>query len=174
MADEKTPTPLPAVDMSVFAAMIGAAVQQAQAEANPKRLTFGQYAKLRNAGRQKLTRDCYQNGHIIDPGVLSNEEIALLNKLDRTGRYLDRLVEVLIRENGADEIVEVRFSNKTAAAFELKGRARNFEHMLEQVVAAQAEERKEDEEKSDRKAARRPFGDTKAFREASAKAGSPI
>jgi hypothetical protein len=172
MSDEKTAPPLPAIDMSVFASMIGAAVQQAQEQSNPKRVTFGKYIAKKNAGRPKLTRDCYQNGRVIDAGVLSNEEINLLNKIDRTGRYIDRMVEVVVREEGADETVDIRFSNKTAAAFELKGRARNFEHILEQIVAAQVEERKEDEEKNDRKVARRSFGDTKAFREAAAKAGA--
>lgn len=169
---ENTTTPTPQLDMATFAGMIGSAVSEAVAKATPKKVTFGQYIARQNAGRSKLTRECWQNGTIMDAGVMSNEEISLLNKIDRSGRYIDRLVEVILRENGADEVVELRFSNKTAAAFELKGRARNLEHMLEQIVAAQAIERQTDEEKSDRHASRRHFGDNKAFREAAAKAGT--
>lgn len=170
--DETIDAPTTPSNMQDFASIIGAAVAQGIAANTPKKTTFGQYVARQNRGRSKLTRECYQNGFRMEASSLSNDEIDLLNKIDRTGRYINRMVEVIIQDAGTDEIVEIRFSNKTSdQRFELKGFVRNFLDMLQQITAAQAEERKEDEEKLERKQARRHFGDNKAFREASAKAG---
>ena len=142
--------------MAQLASMIGAQVAAAVTAAQPvKRMTFGEYMRRENKGRSKLRRISWENGVLHQESVLSNREIDLINQVTHTGRYVNRLVEVIVREDGADEVVEFRWNMKRDAQFELKGYARNFCDILEQVVAAQAEERAAAEAKEDRATARR-------------------
>ena len=56
----------------------------------------------------KLNRDCYQNGTPMYAENLSNPEIALLNRITHSGRYLNRVVEVVVASNGTVEEVYLR------------------------------------------------------------------
>jgi hypothetical protein len=145
--------------MADFAKMLGAAVAQGVAQAMPaqpaQRMTFGQYMKRLNAGRPKMRRPYFENGIHQEGLVLSNTEIDLLNQITRTGRYINRLVEVIVRQEGADEILEMRWNTKRDAIFELKGYARNFEDICRQVVEAQKAEQEADDAREDRAHARR-------------------
>lgn len=142
--------------MAMLANMIGQQVAAAVTAAQPvKRMTFGEYQRRAKKGRSKLRRISWQNGILMQESTLSNKEIDLMNAITHTGRYVNRLVEVIVREEGADEVVEFRWNMKRDAQFELKGFARNFQDILEQVVAAQAEERAEAEAKDERAQARR-------------------
>jgi len=139
-----------------LASMIGQQVATAVTAAQPpKRLTFGEYQRREKKGRSILRRISWQNGVLMQESTLSNKEIDLLNLITHTGRYVNRLVEVIVREEGADEIVEFRWNMKRDAQFELKGFARNFLDILEQVTAAQVGERAEADAKDERAAARR-------------------
>lgn len=94
----------------------------------------------------QLTRACFQNGAQMRPVNMFPEEIRLLNAITHSGRYIDRLVEVVLVPNGADDEVHLRYNCKTIdQRFELKGKVRNLVDMLTQVVEAQAAERAEDE-----------------------------
>jgi hypothetical protein len=142
--------------MAALAAMIGQQVATAVTAAQPvKRMTFGEYQRRAKKGRLTLKRVCWNNGIMIQESVLTNREIELLNQITHTGRYVNRLVEVIVRDEGADEVVELRWNMKRDAQFELKGSARNFCDILEQIVAAQVEERAEAEAKDERAQARR-------------------
>ena len=149
------------------AAEIAAAVQSA---APVKAKSYGQYRREQLKDKAKLDRPFFENGQKIQPYQLKNEEINEINKLHRSGRYLDRLVEVRLRNEGADEAVEVWFNNGSAdARFELKGHAKNATDMYQQINAAQVLEDAEDEERESRGKAspgRRHFGDSKASKEA--------
>jgi hypothetical protein len=72
----------------------------------------------------KLSRPCFQNGMAMDDGKMTAEEINLMNSLDTPGRYIDRRVEVVIREDGSTEVVELRYSDTINHAMELKGEIR--------------------------------------------------
>ena len=145
--------------MAQFAQMLGQAVAQGVASAMPARsvekMTFGQYQKRLNAGRSKMRRPYFENGIHQEGLVLTNAEIDYLNQIDRTGRYINRLVEVIVRQDGADEVLEMRWNTKRDAMFELKGYARNFEDIVRQVVEAQKAEREHDEAKEHRIVAQR-------------------
>jgi len=142
--------------MAQLASMIGQQVAAAVTAAQPvKRMTFGEYQRRVNKGRSKLKRVCWNCGVLMQESVLSNREIDLLNEITHTGRYINRLVEVIVRDNGADEELEIRWNMKRDAQFELKGFARNFLDILEQVAVAQVEERADAEAKDERAAARR-------------------
>lgn len=139
---EQTITMTPAQLQEQFAIMLGNAVADGMAKHSPKKQTFGEYQRKINAGRSKLTRQCFENGLLMHEEVLSNLEIDLLNKLDRSGRYLNRLVEVVISNEGADQSVELRYNCRTRdQMFALRGEAKSLEDMLLQIVDLQAGER---------------------------------
>ena len=163
-----------------FAETIGNAIAQGIAQAQgPKKVTFGQYARTPhssfNKDRVKLTRQSYQNGRVQQEERLTSKEISLLNRLTHSGRYLDRQVEVIVNTEGADATVDIRFNTKTPEQrLELKGLARNFEDMLQQIVVLQeAEDAEVAERELERQTAptRRHFGESKASKEAREKAG---
>lgn len=166
----------PAVDLGAFSKMIGDAVAQGITAANPRKKSFGQYdkerkEKARKAGRQELTRQCYQNGILLSEESLTNKEIECFNAIDRTGRYLDRFVEVIVRDLGSEEVVELRYPDKTNDHRNKFMRlAGTLEHALELVVKAQKAEGELDGDIETRAIQRRHFGDSKASKEARARA----
>ena len=173
MSDEKTPTIAPSpVELTSFAELLGAAVAKGVAASQPpKKVSYGEYQRRINAGRPKLRRDSFENGFQIPEQVLSVNEITLLNKITHAGRYIDRLVEVIIRDEGLDEVVELRYNNATADQRMLRAQhMKSFEDMLQQIVAAQELERVELDEVADKKAERRRvWGNNKAMRDAEAR-----
>lgn len=155
---------------------IGDAVSDGIARQTRRKVTFGEYdprspfqpdKKL----TLKLKRPCYQNGRFIDKAMSFNSEIDLLNRITHSGRYIERLVEVVVNQEGADETVYISWNNRTPdQRMEMKGHAKNWEDMLRQIVVAQEEEDLEAAEAAEAKKARRPFGNSKASQEARAKA----
>ncbi len=176
-------TSLAPVDLGELGQVIGNAVASGMAaSAPPRRMTIGEYIRRGKINQYhpdpkvklKFTREYYQNGRLIEFATCFDREVELLNQITHSGRYIDRLVEVVVEQNGSEEAVDIRFSNKKDKAFELKGKARDFTDMLQQIVAAQAEERAEmEDEKADRaeRAERRRTFNSKATREAREKAG---
>jgi hypothetical protein len=132
--------------------IMGDAVAAGIAKNQPKRKkTFGEYdpkTAFQPDRRKtlKLNRPAFQNGAWINPVNLFNHEIDALNKITHSGRYIDRLVEVVLVANGADDEVHLRYNNKTMAQrLENKGKWRDLGDMLAQILVAQAAERLEDE-----------------------------
>jgi hypothetical protein len=182
-----SPAPAP-VDLSQLGALgqaIGNAVAAGMAQnAPPRKITFGEYQRRGGINQYhpdpkkklKFNREYYQNGKQIQFSTCYDREVELLNQITHSGRYINRLVEIVVIQNGSEEAIDIRYSNKRDKAFELKGYARNLVDMLEQIVAAQAVEREEmEDEKADRRersAARRAFGDSKNTREARERAGA--
>lgn len=174
--------PQPPLDMMELAKAIGSSVAFGiEQNAPPKKVTIGQY--IRRGGNSpfhpkpakdtpSLKRHCFQNGVRLNESTLYDREIELLNKLTHSGRYINRLVEVVVTDNGSDTEVDIRFNNSTAShQIELKGEVKDFRDMLRQIYEAQELERAEMNEVEERKTqARRKFGDTKAFREAQERA----
>lgn len=148
---------------------IGAAVAVAiAANSGPKKVSFGQYVRKQAEGKSKLTRPFYENGQKIPAYQLANSEIDALNQITHSGRYFDRLVEVLVRNENGDESIEVRFNNHVDKMLELKSYFRTTTDMLQQIVALQKQEAAEDEERELEQKTRpgRTFGNSKASREA--------
>jgi len=169
------------VNLNDLAGAIGASVAQALAsQAPPRKMTFGEYQRRANAGRKKLTREVFQNGFRLGgPGSvdnsLTNEQILLLNQITHTGRYINRLVEVILNVDEAEPVLNIRYNNRSKdQALTLRGHIRNFTDMLQQIVADQIEEDKETEEREGRKreVRERSFGNGKATQEARAKASA--
>lgn len=169
------------IDYDRLGQVIGVAVAEGTAKASRKRQPFALYDPKTpwhpdKSKTLKLRRVCYQNGVFLFADKLSNTEIDLLNRITHSGRYVDRLVEVVVDQSGADEAVDIRYNNKTHdQANELRGKARSLVEMLQMIVADQEDEDKDMAEREGKRtptqAQRRHFGDTAASREARQSAG---
>jgi hypothetical protein len=164
MADETTPAAAPATLNDMVQLMAAATGMQSErlmtmfteamraqtdalvAAQGQKKIGIGEYdpktfVQPVKALAHKLTRQCWQNGFLMDPDQLDNVTIDALNQITRSGRYLDRLVEVIVREDGADETVELRYANRSSDQRNaIKGVAKSIGDMLTQIVAAQQAE----------------------------------
>ncbi len=164
-------------DFSELGKSIGSAVAAGMPAPPPRKVTFGEYQKRVHSSTHPdpkfpngplLNKECWINGDRAVTTSLNDREINFLNKLTHSGRYLDRLVEVIV---GQDEI-RIHWNNKTAdQRFELGKHAKSFEDLMSQIIAVQVEEDKEEEVIQEEKLARRrTFGQSKATRDAIAKA----
>lgn len=156
------------IDYDKLGAAIGDAVASGYAKTQRPKVTPGQYVKrpysvfhTKGVGddkRVKLSREYYINGDLCRESRLSDEEIELLNRLTHAGRYIDRMVEVILRPNGVDDAVEIRFSNKLENYMPLKAVCgkNTLEGMLKLIVTQQEVEdedfRLADEERKQRRA----------------------
>lgn len=153
---------------------IGKAVAAGIIEASPaKKVSFGDYLRRRKAERPlTLTRPTWQNNHQLRDEQLSQDEIRLCNSLTHSGRYLNRLVEVVVTMDGAQEVCYIRWNNKSRdQMFELRGQFRSFKDCLEQIAEVQVGERDEAEiAEAAKQEQRRKFGRSKRTEDAYAKA----
>lgn len=158
-------------------AAIGTAVAAGMAKNERRKVTFGEYQRKVHSTNHPdpkfpngplLTKECWINGDRAVTASLNDREINSLNQLTHSGRYIERLVEVMV---GADEI-RIHWNNKTPdQRFESSKHWRSFEDMMAQIIAAQVIEDREEEVLIEEKQARRAFGNAKATREAREKAG---
>lgn len=134
------------LDASQIAHVIAAGMAEAMRQYAPKKISIGQYDPKnpfhpdKRTPKPQLTRHCFQNGTRMDPISMFDEEINLLNSIVRPGRYINRLVEVIIRDEGGDRTLELRYKNRTAdQRFENVKQFRDLVEMLRKVVMEQAE-----------------------------------
>jgi len=157
-----------------LASEIGTAIALAMDKNNPKKVTYGQYLKRGTANHPlglaspKFTRPYFQNGRLVPYAGVSDEVVTLLNSITHSGRYINRKVEVIVRENGGDgQSVEFRYKNGSIdERMDLKSEFRSFKEMVALIAAEQQAEREEDEDNPKRVVTRRPFGSGKNTRAA--------
>lgn len=150
------------------AKVLGDAIAEGITRTQRRKVSFGEYM-ARQPKKHTLTRQCFQNTFELHEHQLTNEQITLLNKIDRGGRYCNRLVEVVLKQNGPDEIVIIRWSCRTKdQRFALQEYFKDFTDLLKQIVAVQDAA---DKTADDAAHPARPFGGNKQTREAEAKAG---
>jgi hypothetical protein len=133
--------------------------------APPRKIQIGEYIrihKLEQYREVKLTRDFWLCGVRCWPETLKDDDIRLINQIDRPGRYIDRLVEVSLRDFNGEELVSVSWNCKTVDQRAQLG-GRSLSQILKEIVEAQKAEDKEDEEQP---AKRRPFGMSRATQQA--------
>lgn len=166
------------VNYDRLAGIIGGAVAEGIGKNTRPKVTIGQYLQTAysafhpNGPGKKLNRIVWQNNALLREDRLTDAEIDLLNQITHSGRYIERLVEVVVGFDGADEVCHIRYNNKTVEQqFELKGKARNFEDMLRQIVTAQESERAEDDAFEKKFGMSRNHFSSRATREARARAG---
>ena len=79
----------------------------------------------------------YQNDRKINGDFLTNDEISLLNKI-KPGRYNDRKWEVIVRDEGQEKTLEMRYSNKSQDdKIDLAQKAPSLTAMLNLIIAEQ-------------------------------------
>lgn len=174
MADEHAPTP--ALNEEALGRTIGNAVADGIARTQPRRkITFGEYDPKTYCHPNKATavypkRACFQNGFPCSNENTTDAEARLLNQITHSGRYLDRFVEVVVRDESGEETVDIRWPSRTIdQRLDAARHFRSFLDCLEQIVKVQIKEDKEDEEMVNAPS-RRHFGNTKEYREARARA----
>jgi hypothetical protein len=143
MSAEKEPLP-PGnfVNVQDLGNVIADGIARGMAELAPKRKTFGQYLRETTKGRPKLNRSEYlMNGRPILEPTMTPDEINLLNRITRSGRYINRNVEVVVRGVDlpmAEQVVEFRYNNKTQDQRNVILRAwSSFSDMLTKILTEQ-------------------------------------
>lgn len=122
---------------------IGTQIADGINAARPKKVTAGQYDPKtpfhpNKKKAKRLARPMYQNGTRLMPNRMFDREIELANQIVRSGRYINRLIEVIVRQDGADEVVELRYKNRTIDdRMEHKGAYRDLTDMLTKIVEEQ-------------------------------------
>jgi hypothetical protein len=158
---------------------IGQAVADGMAKHTRPKVPYGTYIKRVHSSMHPdpkfpdgppLDKDIWINGLFQPKHQLTDAEIYLFNRLSRSGRYVDRLVEVVVGKDG----VEIRYNDSSNdQRNENAGKWRTTVEMLELIVTAMdaenAEEREAYEEKVAKKASR-SFGGS-AYKEAKEKNG---
>ncbi len=77
----------------------------------------------------------FQNGYKVNPEFMTDEEIALANRI-KPGRYNDRKWEVIVREDGEARSLEIRYPSKSQEdRFDLMLKAPSFVQMATQILA---------------------------------------
>lgn len=139
----------PEVTETTDASTLGAAIAKGIADgmasiAPPRKVTSGSYnpqGPFQPKNKKlvaKLKRAAFQNGAKINPRFLFNAEIDLFNRITRSGRYINRLMEVIVRPDGGDEVVELRYNNKSFdQRYSLKGDAKDMTAILTAIVEEQ-------------------------------------
>jgi hypothetical protein len=143
MAAQNEPTTTPSTpvtgnDLIALGKAIAAGINEAQPK---RRMSYAEYNK-REAMRNpvpKLKWDmAIQNG--IDMqfiGPTAAKEIALMNRITHSGRYFDRKLEVIVRDEGAKS-VELRYPWRSIdQRLDMRNYWRNLTDMLEQIVTQQ-------------------------------------
>lgn len=164
--DDDEPTgPPPGMEL---AKAIGDAVAAGLEKNNPKKVSYGAYLKRGTDYHPlgflspKLSRDYWQNGRLIQYDQVNDAQVELLNRITHSGRYLDRKVEVIVRDTGSGaQMVEIRYANNSLdQRMDNKGLFRNFTELVAKIVAEQDLERA-DEDENPKRVVRRPFGSGK-------------
>lgn len=113
-----------------------------------RQVSIGEYLARPENKRLKMTRAYFQNGFpLYQDGNITNEEIKLLNSITHSGRYINRIVDVVVRQNGLEQEVFINYHNKG-----IDQRMNNQRHwsslteLLTKICEAQKVERAEQEE----------------------------
>ena len=179
------------LDSAELGTVIGNAVADGIHRTERKKITVGEFMlrvgtspfheKTSMRTQPKLVHQCYQNGALIFDNTAYDEEINLLNSITHSGRYCDKLVEVIVTNEGqVDQTVDIRFPNRSvddrmnvalASRFDNRRHKSQFHAMLEQIKNTQDAERKVIKDRNEAKAVKPAghFGRSKAYQEAVAR-----
>lgn len=137
----------------------GSAIATAITKTGRRKVTIGEYVAKLNAGRPILKRRTFQNGILCQPVQLTPAEITLLNQITHSGKYLDRVVDVVAAFDGSEEILYISYNCATIdQRMENKNLWTSFEDLLRKVVAVQQQEDAEADAAQPSKAVNRKFG----------------
>jgi hypothetical protein len=133
-----------AEEKSDFHALVEVLAEDVRDRKASKQVPIGK-AKIRtpwnpsgNPRKVKLKfKQLYQNGSRVNPDMMSEEEISLVNQL-KPGRYNKRKWEVVKRR---DKSIDIRVPNKTLQQrMTLKGEAKDFAAIVQKILLEQEEQ----------------------------------
>jgi hypothetical protein len=100
---------------------MGAAIAKGIEDARPQKVTIGQYEA--SPGRnpfhpnksksKQLKHEWFQNGQYMFWETLLDREVELLNQIHRSGRYINRLIEVIVTTEGSQTRGDLRYRNRS-------------------------------------------------------------
>lgn len=136
---------LPEMGAAEFAKLLADGIAAGVAAAGgPKKVKLGQYDPQSPWHPDKrlvpkLKRSCFQNGGRIDATVICDDDIRLLNQIRVSGKYFDGFVEVLVRQHGTEETVDIMYANATIdKRLEQKSHFRDFSELVAGIVKNQS------------------------------------
>ena len=109
----------------------------------PKRIKpgsslFDPHSPFRSKKGPTLKGDVYQNGIKLNQEQLYDKEIELCNKITKSGRYIDRLVEVRVSDDAGARVVLISYPDKSVdQRMANKDHWRNLRELLELIVEQQ-------------------------------------
>lgn len=118
-------------------------IARGMAELAPKRIKpgsskFDPKSPFRSKNGPQLKGDCYDNGIRQNQDQLYDREIELWNAIEHSGRYIDRMVEVIVSKDAGMRVVMIRYPDRTIdQRMDNKGRWRNHKELLELIVNEQ-------------------------------------
>jgi len=122
---------------------MGKAFASGLASTTRRKVTIGEYVAKMKVGRSVLRRRVFQNGYPVQVTFTSptNTEVDLLNQITHSGRYLNGVVDVVLANEGAEEVIHLSYNCATIdQRMENKSLWNGFDDLLAKIVAAQKEE----------------------------------
>lgn len=114
------------------------------ANAPPKRIKpgsslFDPKTPFRSKKGPTLKGDVYLNGIRLNQDQLTDHEIDQVNKITRPGRYINRIVEVVVSTDGGTMVKMIRYSDKEVdQRLELMSHWRSFTELVDLIVKEQS------------------------------------
>ena len=114
-----------------------------QEMAPPKRIKpgssrFDPKTPFRSKNGPRLRGDVYLNGIRLNEDQLTDTEINTCNLITRGGRYVNRIVEVVLSDDAGTRVVLIRYSDKEVdQRMELKNHWRTFQELVDLIVKEQ-------------------------------------
>lgn len=109
----------------------------------PKRIKpgsslFDPKSPFRSKKGPRLKGDVYHNGIKLNEDQLYDDEIVNLNNIKRSGRYIDRLVEVIVSDDAGVRVVLIKHPDRTIdQRMDNKGHWRSLRELLKLIVEEQ-------------------------------------
>jgi len=120
-----------------IAAGIAAGIAATQ---GPRKLSIGQYQRA-HARKVKLLRETTQNTHTLFLENLTDDQVKLLNRVHRSGRYLNKKVQVIVKNEGqpiSEQSVHIMYSDATPdQRMENYKLFKDFTDLVKQIVDEQ-------------------------------------
>jgi hypothetical protein len=122
---------------------IAEGISRGMQELAPKRIKPGSSAfdpksPFRSKRGPMLKGDVYQNGIKLNQEQLYDKEIELCNQITKSGRYINRLVEVRVSDDAGARVVLISYPDKGLdQRMENKNHWRNFLELVSLIVEQQ-------------------------------------
>ena len=134
---QETAAPKVSLDSDAFAKALAKAFAESQ---GPRKVTIGEYQR-RHARKVKLSREYTQNGHSIALSQVSDEQVKLLNRITRSGRYIKNKVNVIVQNEAQpteSQVVHILYSDATPDQRSENAKLfRDFTDLVKQIVDEQ-------------------------------------